>query len=322
MIRWIAAIAAAAIVSAAAANAQEDPAKNYPSKPVRVLVGLAAGGGTDYLARMYADRMFGGQSRVFIENKTGAGGNIAAEAVARATPDGYTLMVAPAPVMTLSFTVYSKLPYKQDEFAPVARLATYPYLFVTNAELPIKTVKDMVAWAKANPKRSNWGGSGSIFQVLSVLFTQQTGVPVEYIQYRASNEVALALLANELAMSILDAGPVSAPIKNGKLRALAISTPERTPLYPDLPTFAEQGFAGMSYHSWAGLFAPAGTPPAIIQKLEAEVLRLSKLPDLQQALFARETEAAALGAAEFARIVATETARFGAVAKEHNIRLD
>jgi tripartite-type tricarboxylate transporter receptor subunit TctC len=296
--------------------------QDYPTKPIRVYVGLAAGGGTDYLARMYTDRMFGGQSRMFVENKTGAGGNIAAEALAHATPDGYTLMVAPASVMTLSFAVYSKLPFKQEEFAPVARLATYPYLFVTNADLPVKTVKDMAAWAKANPSKSNWGGSGAVFQLLATLFRQQTGTQLEFIPYKSSTESAQALLSGDITMQMSDTGPVSALIKNGKLRALAITTPERTPLFPDLPTFTEQGFSSMTYHPWAGMFAPAGTPPAIIAKLEAEIIRVSKLPEIQQALFARETEASAIGAADLARLVAQETTRFAAIAKEHNIKFD
>ncbi len=310
---------AAALLACATASAS---AQDYPAKPIRVYVGLAAGGGIDYLARMYADKMFGGQNRMFVENKTGAGGNIAAEALARATPDGYTLMVAPASVMTLTFAVYSKLPFKQDEFAPVARIATYPYLFVTNAELPIKSVKDMVTWAKANPAKANWAGSGAVFKLLSILFAQQTGVKLEFIPYKSSTESATALMAGDVSMQMSDTGPVSAMIKNGKIRALAIATPQRTPLFPDLPTFAEQGFDSMTYHPWAGLFAPAGTPPAIVAKLEAEVIRVSKLPEIQQALFARETEASAVGAAELSRIVAAETARFTAIAKEHNIKFD
>jgi tripartite-type tricarboxylate transporter receptor subunit TctC len=312
-------VAVATVIACAAAPVWS---QDYPTKPIRVYVGLAAGGGTDYLARMYADRMFGGQSRVFIENKTGAGGNIAAEALAHATPDGYTLMVAPASVMTLSFAVYSKLPFKQEAFAPVARLATYPYLFVTNAELPVKTVKDMAAWAKANPSKSNWGGSGAVFQLLATLFRQQTGTQLEFIPYKSSTESAQALLSGDITMQMSDTGPVSALIKNGKLRPLAITTPERTPLFPDLPTFTEQGFSSMTYHPWAGMFAPAGTPPAIIAKLEAEIIRISKLPEIQQALFARETEASAIGADALGRLVAQETTRFAAIAKEHNIKFD
>jgi tripartite-type tricarboxylate transporter receptor subunit TctC len=312
-------VALATLIACAATSVWS---QDYPNKPVRVYVGLAAGGGTDYLARMYADRMFGGQNRVFVENKTGAGGNIAAEALARANPDGYTLMVAPASVMTLTFAVYSKLPFKQEEFAPVARLATYPYLFVTNAELPVKTVKDMAAWAKANPSRSNWGGSGAVFQLLANLFRQQTGTQMEFIPYKSSTESAQALLAGDITMQMSDTGPVSALIKNGKIRPLAITTPERTPLFPDLPTFTEQGFSSMTYHPWAGMFAPAGTPPAIIAKLEAEIIRISKLPEIQQALFSRETEASAIGAEALGRLVAQETTRFAAIAKEHNIKFD
>ena len=309
---------------AGSATAQDDPAKAYPAKPIKILVGFAAGGGNDVIARIFADKMFpGAAGRAVVENKTGAGGIIAAEAVAHAAPDGYTLLASPPSVLTVNPAVYAKLPYDpKKDLVPVSQLATLFFIFVINKDLPAKTLGDLASWMKANPAKSNWGGSAATFQLLSVLFKQQTGVPFEYIQYRASSEVTQALISGDLAMTIVDAGPVSAALKNGQVRALAVTAHKRHPAYPDLPTVAEAGYPSIEYESWTGVFAPAGTPPSIVKKLEAEYARIAKLPEVIQYLTARETDSSGLTSEPFARQIAAEAEKWQKVARDNNIKFE
>lgn len=321
MRRFLAPLAAAvSLLAAAAADAQQD---NYPSKPVRVIVGFAAGGGTDFLARVVADRMFPGSERVVVENRPGAGGVIAIEAVKRAAPDGYMLLMGPAGVMTVTPAVDPKAPFETlRDFAPISMVGSYPFIFAANAQLPIKTVQDLVAWAKANPAKSNVGGSAISFRLVAELFKQRTGMPFEFITYKSSTETVTALMAGEVAMTFVDSGPVSGQIKSGQVRGLAVTTPTRAAAFPDLPTLAEAGVAGVEVLSWAGLFAPAGTPPAIVKKLEAEVARVVRIPEVRQQFAARETEAVGNTAEEFAKIIAAETASWAKIAKDNNIKIE
>ena len=323
MTRLLAALVAAGI-AASPAFAQEDPAKTYPSKPVKMLVPFAAGGGNDVIARLFADKMFpGAAGRVVIENKTGAGGIIAAEAVSRAANDGYTLLVSPPSIFTVNAAVYDKLPYDpKKDFVTVSQLATLFFIFVVNKDIPANNLNELVAWMKANPKKSNWGGSAATFQLLSILFKQQTGAPFEFIQYRASNEVTQALISGDLAMTIVDAGPVSAALKNGNVRALAVTAKKRHPAYADIPTVREAGIPIIEYESWTGIFAPAGTPPAIVKKLEIEFARVAKLPEIVQALNARETESTGLMAEPFHRQIQEETEKWHKVARDNNIKFE
>lgn len=321
MSRWIAAIAAA-VLAASSAYAQEDPAKSYPSKPVHALVPFAAGGGVDFIARVIADKMFeGAAGRFVIENKPGGGGILASETVARATPDGYTLFFAPPSPITLNPALYSKLPYNPDDLVPISQLVSFPMVLVANKDLPVKSANDLVAWAKANPAKSNFGGTAATFQMLGFMFRKATGIPYEFINYKSTTEVTTAMMGGDVAMGILDTGPISAPIKNGQIKALAVTPPTRTPFFPDIPTFKEQGI-DLEYVGWVGIFAPKGTPEPIIRKIEAEAIHAMKHPDVQKQLRARETEPTGSTAEEFRRAIKVETERWAVVAKENNFKLD
>jgi tripartite-type tricarboxylate transporter receptor subunit TctC len=308
----------------AGASAQDDAARNFPNKPIRIIVGFAAGGGMDYLARILAAKMFEGDGRsAIVENRVGGNGIIGADLVARATPDGYVVMVAPSTVVTVNAAVYPRLPYApQRDFAPISQLATFPYILSVNASTPITSVRELVAWAKANPTKSNYGGAAAIFLLMSHLFKKETGAPLEYIPYKSTAEGITALLAGEVSMTITDAGPISGALKNGQARALAVTFPQRVPAYPDVPTMAEAGVPGMNIVGWAGLFAPAATPPAIVQKLRDEVARVLHLPDIQQQLRARETEPVGSTSEELRKVMDADLARFVAVAQENNVRLE
>jgi tripartite-type tricarboxylate transporter receptor subunit TctC len=322
MSRWIAALAAAAIVAASSAYGQEDPAKNYPSKPVRALVPFAAGGGVDYIARVIVDKMFeGAAGRIVIENKPGGGGILASETVARATPDGYTLFFAPPSPITLNPALYSKLPYNPDDLVPISQVVSFPMVLVANKDLPVKTAPELVAWAKANPAKSNFGGTAATFQMLGFMFRKATGIPYEFINYKSTTEVTTAMMGGDIAMGILDTGPISAPIKNGQIKALAVTPPTRSEFFPNIPTFKEQGI-DVEYVGWVGIFAPKGTPQSIINKIEAEAIRAMKNPDVQKQLRARETQPTGSTAEAFRRAIKIETERWAVVAKENNFKLD
>lgn len=308
---------------AGAVAAQDDPAKGYPAKPIRIYVGFTAGGGTDFIARVIADKMFEGAGRsAIIENKPGASGIIAAETTLRTAPDGYGLMFAPAGVMTVNPAVYTKLSYSPErDFIPISLTATFPLILAVNNALPVKNVAELVAWAKANPTKANQGGSGQAFQLVAYLFRKQTGAVFEYLQYKSTSESTAALIAGEIIMSMVDAGPLSGAIKNGQVRGLAVSSPQRMAAFPNLPTMAEQGFKDLDVELWAGMFAPAGTPAPIIRKLEAELIRVATLPDVKERLRSHEVEPVGSTGPEFARRIAAETARYTAIARENNIKI-
>jgi tripartite-type tricarboxylate transporter receptor subunit TctC len=306
------------------AAAQDDAVKSYPSKPIRIVVGFTAGGGMDYLARILAAKMFAGDgTSAIVENRVGGNGIIGADLVARAAPDGYVVMVAPSTVVTVNAAVYPRLPYApQRDFAPVSQLATFPYILSVNAQSPIKSVQELVAWTKANPTKSNYAGAAAIFLLMSHLFKKETGAPFEYVPYKSTAEGIAAMLAGEITMTITDAGPISGALKNGQARALAVTFPQRVPAYADVPTMAEAGVPGMNIVGWAGLFAPAATPPAIVKKLQEEITRVLRLPDIQQQLRTRETEPVGSTPEELRKFMTADLERFVAVANENNIRLE
>jgi tripartite-type tricarboxylate transporter receptor subunit TctC len=312
----------AAVAFAGAALAQEDPAKSYPAKPVRGLVPFAAGGGVDYIARVVIDKMFvGAAGRIVIENKPGAGGIVASETVARAAPDGYTLYFAPPSPITLNPALYSKLPYNPQDLVPITQIVSFPMVLVANKDLPVKNAADLVAWAKANPSKSNFGGTAATFQMLGFMFRKATGIPYEFINYKSTTQVTTAIMGGDVAMAILDTGPISAPIKNGQIKALAVTPPQRSEFFPNIPTFKEQGM-DVEYVGWVGIFAPKGTPEPILKKIEAEAIKAMKHPDVQRQLRARETQPTGSTAEEFRRAIKIETERWAVVAKENNFRLD
>ena len=309
-------------VSAADAAAQGDA--GYPNKPIRILIGFSAGGGNDFVGRVVAEKLADSLGKqVVIENKTGAGGMLAAETVARAPADGYTLMIAPNGPITINPAAFSRMAYDPArDFVAVTQLAAVPLIFAVNNDIPVRSVNEAIAWAKANPTKANFGGSGGSFRMVHALVKAKTGMPVEYITYRASSETVAAMMAGEVAMTIVDAGPISGALKGGKVRGVAVTSSKRMPAYPDLPTMTEAGIPGLEIELWMGLFAPAGTPAAILAKLEAETNRVLKRPDVIEKLRGHEVEPVGGGAAAFAKIIEAERVQWAQIAKEHNIKFD
>src|SRR5512134_233981 len=226
MIRsWIAAFACIALAAPAAAH------DAYPSKPIRIIVGYSAGGGNDIIVRVMQPKLQEGLGQtVVVENKPGAQSIVAAEFVAKAPADGYTLLMGPSGPMTINPATYSRLPYHpQRDFAPVSMICSFPLVVVVSSSLPVKSIRDLVAYAKANPGKSNYASSAGVFQVTTELFKQKTGTPFEMIPYKGSGESIQALIAGQVTMTIVDPAPAAGPLKAGTIRALAVTSANRHP---------------------------------------------------------------------------------------------
>jgi tripartite-type tricarboxylate transporter receptor subunit TctC len=305
----------------ASAFAQEDPAK-YPTRPIHMVVGFAAGGGNDIIARVFGQKLSEGLGQpVVIENRPGAGAIVAMEHVAKSAPDGYTLLVS-ASGIAINSAVYAKLPYDPiRDFVPVSEIAAFPLILIVNAASPIKSAAELVAYAKANPDKTNYGSSSATFQLVTELFKQKTGAPMQAIPYKSATESVTAVIAGQVTTTIADAGPVLSQVQGGHLRALAIASPRRMPELPDVPTLKEQG-TDVDGDLWTGVFAPSGTPPAVVKKLEAEFIRIAQLPEVISRLKPLGVRTVGNSSAEFTRIMAADIVRWGEVAKAGNIKIE
>ena len=310
------------LLAAPCAHGQADPARSYPDRPIHVIVGFAAGGGTDVIARLLGQKLGEGAGQsVVVENKLGASGIIATEYVARSKPDGYTLLMSPSAPFTTNPIMYAKLPYSPvGDFTPISTVVMFPWFLVANTSVPIQSIRDLVDYVKANPQKANYAGSASAFQLALELFKLRTGTQVEYIAFKGTNESIAAVMAGDVLMSMADAGPVSGPLKGGRVRGLAVTSPARIPSFPEIPTVAEAGFPEMEIQSWMGLFAPAGTPAGIVRKLQDEVNRIVKLPDVRERMISLQVEPAGNTSEQFARTIASDLERWRAVAKASNIK--
>jgi tripartite-type tricarboxylate transporter receptor subunit TctC len=299
--------------------------ENYPSKPIRVVVGYAAGGGNDIIIRLMAPELQKGLGQpVVVENKPGAQSIIAAEAVAKSQPDGYTLLMGPSGPMTINPATYSKLPYDpQRDFVPISLIAEFPLFVTVDAKLPIRSVKELVAYAKANPDKANYASSAGVFQVTTELFKQKTGIPqLTMIPYKGSNGSVQAVASGQVMMTIVDPPPATPSLKSGVLRALAVTSAQRHPLWPDVPTMAEAGIPDMEVPVWMALFAPAGTPPGIVARLQKEVARVVHTGEVKHHFETMGMQAVGSTAEQLARVVARDLEKYKAVARAANIRND
>jgi tripartite-type tricarboxylate transporter receptor subunit TctC len=305
----------------APASAQEDPAK-YPTRPIHIIVGFAAGGGNDMIARIFGQKLSEGLGQgVVVENKPGGGAIVATEYVAKSTPDGYTLLMS-ASGISINPAVYAKLPYDAiNDFVPVCELGSYPLIMIVAASSPFKSVAELVAYAKANPDKSNYASSSASFQLVTELFKQKTGAPMQVIPYKSTNESVLAVISGQVTTTIADSSPVTGQVKSGAARALAVAAPKRMEDFPDVPTLKEAG-ADVDAVLWSGIFAPKATPPAIVKKLEGELMRIARLPDVVARLKLIGVGPVGSSSEEFARVLAADIARWGAVARAANIKIE
>lgn len=296
-------------------------AQDFPAKPVRIVVGQGAGGGMDTIARLVGQRLGSALGQpIVIENRTGAGGMIATETVARAPADGYTLLLGPIGNMVFTPILSQRMRVSTTtDFAPISLVATFPLLVVVSSTAPIQSVNGLVDWMKANPAKANFGGSGPAFRFANELFKVKTGAPGEFVQYKSMTETITALIAGDLVMSLVDTGPATPQISAGKLRALAVTSPERLASLPQVPTMAELGFPEIEFRFWTGLFAPAGTPASVIRKLGDELARVLALPEVGAQMAALQVQAQSSSPEELSKLVQSDLLRWGQVAETAKI---
>ena len=293
------------------ANAQ---AQAYPSKPIRIVVPYGAGGGIDVISRLVGERLSQrlGQP-VVIDNRPGGGTLLAAEQVAKSAPDGYTLMVTTDSTMTINQHLYAKLPYDPvKDFAPITQLVFLNQLLLQNPAVPANNLKELIAYAKANPGKLNYGsyGSGSQPHLAMEMLKSQAGLFIVHVPYRGLTQTVPATIAGDVQLTFSGAASSQAFIKSGRLKALAVGGKTRLALLPDVPTFTELGFPDVPANAWFGLFAPAATPRDIVMKLNAEVVRILRDPEfVQKELTAKGYELIASTPEEFAAFLAADSTR-------------
>ncbi len=312
----------AALAMTALAGAVQ--AQQYPTKPVRMVVTYPTGGAPDILARMFSEKSALGQP-VVVDNKPGAGGNIGAEIVAKAPNDGYTLVMGTVNTHSINGALYAKMPYDMvKDFAPVSLIASTPNLLVVNNNLPVKNVQELIAYAKANPDKLAFGspGVGSSIHISGELMKTMTGIRMTHVPYKGRQFAIPDLLGGQIHM-MFDNMPSSLPLaREGKLRALGQTGPKRSPAAPDVPTIAEQGVPGFEVTSWFAIFAPAGTSKDVIGRINAEALRLYKLPDIQEKLKTLGLDAVLSSPEELGRVQLAEVAKWARVVKESGAKAD
>ena len=296
----------------------------FPSKPIRILVGYAAGGGNDIIVRVMQPELQKGLGQaVVVENKPGAQGIIAADAAAKATPDGYTIMMGPSGPMTINPATYSKLPYDPvRDFTPISMICSFPLIVAVDPKLPIHSVKELIAYAKANPAKANYASSAGIFQITTELFKQRTGTAIEMISYKSSGESVQAVVGGQVMMTIVDPPPATGPLKAGTLRGLAVTSGKRHPSWPQLPTLIEAGVPDMEVPVWTAFFAPANTPPAIVARLQKEVARVVQTAEVKERFAQMGLDPVGGSSEELGKRVANDIAKWTAVAKAANIKND
>ena len=294
----------------------------YPTRAIHIVVGFTPGGGNDIIARVFGQKLSESLGQpVIIENKPGAGAILATEYVARSAPDGYTLLVGASGAMVINPAVYEKLNYDtMRDFKPVSELASFPLILIVNAKSPFKSLADLVAYAKANPDKANYSSSSAAFQLATELFKQKTGVPMQMIPYKGANDSVTAVISGEVTATIADAGPVTSQVNGGNARALAVAAPKRAESLPDVPTMKEAG-ADVEAVLWSGIFAPAATPPEIVARLEAEFIRIARLPEIASRLKLLNIDSVGNSSEEFSRIIAADLERWKAVARAGNIKM-
>ena len=299
-------------------------AQAFPAKPIRLVVGYSAGGGNDIIARIVSQKLGENLGQpVLIDNKPGAASIIAAELVAKSAPDGYTLLMGPSGPIVFNPALYPKLSYSpQKDFVPIGLIGAFPLMLVVNGDGPIKSVKELVEAAKANPDKANYGSSAASFQFASELFNLRTGSRFQRIPYKGANDSSLAVAKGDVMMTIADPSSADALIKSGKIRLLATTGPQRAPAYPTVPTMAEAGVADFSLTLWTGFLAPAGTPAPVVKRLQDELAKTLRDPDVRSRLAALAVTADMGNAETFAKTIATETELWATVAKAANIKAE
>lgn len=299
-------------------------AQTYPEKPIRVVLPFSPGGGTDNITRIITEPLGKelGQS-IVMDYKPGANTIIGGETVAHAAPDGYTFLATLDMTATILPAVYSKLPFDpMKDLTPVSVLAHVPALFVAHPSVPAQNMKELVAYSKRNPDKLNYGSAVLYGQVLGQQLKTVSGLTYTYVPYKGAAEAVQALLGGHLDFMMLDIATGLNFIKDGRLKALAITAPKRHPLLPNVATIGELGWPELEMSVWYGLFAPSGTPPAVIEKINAGVAKIVARPDIQKRLADLGHDVSPVSPGEIQELIRKDLAKWSKAAKDGNIHLD
>jgi tripartite-type tricarboxylate transporter receptor subunit TctC len=300
-------------------------AQTYPSKSIRIVVPFAPGGGADIIARVIAQKLtesWGQQ--VIVDNRAGASGNIGTEIVARAAPDGYTLMLTSS-ALAINPSVFKSVPYDAvKDFAPITQPALLPNILVVHPSLPVKTVKDLIAFAKSRPGQLAYAsaGSGTGTHLAGEMFKLQAGVDMVHVPYKGGGAVITDLLSGQVPLTFATLPSVMPYVKAGRLRAVAMTTAKRYPGLPTLPTIIESGFPGFEISTWIGLLAPAATPRDIVNKLNTEVVRILKLPDVRERFEGLGMDPVGDTPEQFAQYIKSELTKYAKVVKQSGAKAE
>ena len=316
-------IVALLLLHAATAYAQSDGAKNYPDRPVRLIVPWPAGGGTDIFARAISEKLRQSLGQPFlVENRPGASGNNGASTVVRAAPDGYTIMIGTITLAT-NPALYKSLDFDATkDLATVTLVAGVPHMLVVNPSIPAKNVKELIALVKREPGKKSYAsaGVGSPFQIAAELFKETAGVDILHVPYKGGAPAVADVIGNHVDMTFANLVAVLPQAKSGQVRALAVTSAQRSSAAPDVPTIAEAGLPGYEFTSWFGVLAPAGTPPGIIKKLNAEIVKALRSPEISTRLSAEGADLIAGTPEEFNSFLKSETAKWAKVIRAAGIQ--
>ena len=319
MVRLIALVLCSIFVSAAGAQ------EAYPSRPVKFILPFPPGGGTDILGRVIAERLSASLGQpVVTENRGGAGGNVGAEAAAHSAPDGYTIVLV-APSLAISPSLYSKLNYDPvKDLTPISLVATVPNVMITNPAVEAKNLQEFIELARSRPGAMNYGsgGAGTSNHLAGELFNIVTGTKLVHVPYKGVNLAMQGVLAGEIQLVFIGIPAALPHIKAGKLRALALVAPQRSPALPEVPTVAEAGLKDFEVTTWYGILAPAGTPRPIVSRLNAELVKIMHTPDVKERLASMATDPLTSTPEEFAAYLKQEIAKWGDVVRKSNLKAD
>jgi tripartite-type tricarboxylate transporter receptor subunit TctC len=316
-------VLAACGISACGVHAQQT-ISHYPAKPIRVIVPFGPGGPTDFLVRTLGQKMaesWGQQ--LIVDHRTGANGVLGAELTARAAPDGYTLGMATNGTHGINASLFPKLSYDTvKDFAPVTRIGLAPYVLIAHPSLPARGVKELIALARARPGEITWSCGGSPSQLAAELFKKTAGVNVIVVPYKGNSPAVTAAMSGEVSLSFGNVAQSVPQVKAGRLRALGVGSLQRSAVMPEVPTVAEAGLPGFEAGAWYGVLAPAATPRALVERLNGELVRILKLPDVQQRLRGEAYDVIADTPDQFAAAIRAEIAKWAPIVKQAGLRAE
>jgi tripartite-type tricarboxylate transporter receptor subunit TctC len=300
--------------------------QSFPAKPVKLVIPFPPGGSLDNVGRLLAQKISESWGQpIVVENRPGAGGNVGADAVAKSPPDGYTVVMGALSTHAVNPSLYPKMPYDAvKDFAPISLVAITPNVLVVNSALPVNSLKDLIAYAKANPGKVNFGSgsNGSAGHLAGELFKVDTGTDVAHIPFKGGAPATQALLAGDTQFMFDNLANAMAQLKGGKIKAIAVTTAQRSKLAPELPTMAEAGMPGFDISTWFGILAPAGTPSDVVAKWNAELVKALNAPDVREKMMAQGAEPSPTTPAEFASFIAREREKYARIIKASGAKVD